>query len=140
MWLRCQAWVVVGLLACYCSRRTFSDLALVFFVISLVSFCLQICWSEEASLIQNKIPRQGNLPSDSSLWCLNDNKNWRAAMILVVSIRAIGRWLPYRCRMLSMDQYANCRSTVPKVGNLTKHEKSRSIRNNELQPRGKYDQ
>jgi len=47
---------VFGLWACYCSWRTFSDLALVFFVILLVSFCIQICWTEDASLTRNRFP------------------------------------------------------------------------------------
>jgi len=44
-------------------------------------------------------------------------------MILVVSIEVIGRWLSYGCRNLPMDQYANCRTIVPKVCNLINHEK-----------------
>jgi len=39
---------------CYGSLRTFSDLALVFFVISLVS--LQICWTEDVLLMRNRYP------------------------------------------------------------------------------------
>jgi len=45
-------------------------------------------------------------------------------MVLVVNIGAIGRWLSYGCRKLPMDQYANCRTIVSKVCNLTNHEKS----------------
>jgi len=48
--------VLAVLLRCYCSLRTFSDLALVFSVISLASFCLQICWTEDASLTRNRFP------------------------------------------------------------------------------------
>jgi len=40
--------------------RIFSDLALVFFVISLVSFCLQICWTDDASLTRNGFPSKAN--------------------------------------------------------------------------------
>jgi len=45
-------------------------------------------------------------------------------MILVVSIGAIGRWLSFGRRQLPVDQYANCRTIVPEVCNLTNHEKS----------------
>ena len=38
----------------YCSLCTFSVLALVFFVNSHVSFCLQICWTEDTSLTRNR--------------------------------------------------------------------------------------
>jgi len=54
---------------CYCSLRTFSDLALVFFVISLVSFC----WTEDASMTRNRFPSKA-MRSDSAaspLWCLD---------------------------------------------------------------------
>jgi len=45
---------------CYCSLRTSSDLALVFGAFSLVSFCLQICWTEDASLTRNQFPCKAN--------------------------------------------------------------------------------
>jgi len=48
--------VIVALWTCYSSLRTFSDLALVFFVISHVTFCFQICWTEDAALTQNRFP------------------------------------------------------------------------------------
>jgi len=51
------------------------------------------------------------------------SKSGKVAMILVVSIEVIGRWLSYGCRKPPMDQYATCRTTVPKVCNLTNHEK-----------------
>jgi len=52
--------VLVALWICYCSLRTFSDLALVFFVISLLSFCLQMCWTEEASMTRNRFLIKAN--------------------------------------------------------------------------------
>jgi len=50
------ALVLVALWTCHCSLRHFSDLALVFTVISHVRFCLQICWTEDASLTRNRFP------------------------------------------------------------------------------------
>jgi len=50
--------VLVVLWNCYYSLRTFSDVALVYFVISLVvSFAQsQICWTEDAWLTRNRFP------------------------------------------------------------------------------------
>jgi len=63
----CCRWICAVLLRvnrhyqnCYCSLRTFSDLALVFFVISLVSFYLQICWTEGVSLMRNRFLCEAN--------------------------------------------------------------------------------
>jgi len=63
----CCRWICAVLLRvnrhyqnCYCSLRTFSDLALVFFVISLVSFYLQICWTEGVSLMRNHFLCEAN--------------------------------------------------------------------------------
>jgi len=50
----CLVLVIVALWACYCSLRTFFVLALVFFVISHVSFCLQICLTEDVPLTRNR--------------------------------------------------------------------------------------
>jgi len=54
------ALVLVASWNCYCSLRTFSDPALVFFVISLVSCYLQICWTQDAPLTQNQFPCKAN--------------------------------------------------------------------------------
>jgi len=45
--------VIVALWTCYYGLRTCFNIALVLFVISHVSFCLQICWIEDASLTRN---------------------------------------------------------------------------------------
>jgi len=51
------ALVIAASWICYCSLRTFYDLALVFFVILLVNLCLlQIFWAEDASLTGNRFP------------------------------------------------------------------------------------
>jgi len=55
---RFLAVVLVALWSCNCSLPTFSDLVLVFFVISHVSFCLQIWCTEDASLTQNRFPNK----------------------------------------------------------------------------------
>jgi len=57
-WLLAQ--VLIALWNCYCSPRTFSDFALVFFVNSHVSFCLQLCWTEDASLARNRFHAKAN--------------------------------------------------------------------------------
>jgi len=41
--------------ACFCSLRTFSELAIVVFTISPASFCSQICWAEDVSLTWKSI-------------------------------------------------------------------------------------
>ena len=69
-----QALVVVALWTCYCSPRTFSDLALVFFYhftskLLLTNFLDWRCVADAQSISQ-----QSNLRSDSvvsPLWCLN---------------------------------------------------------------------
>jgi len=52
------ALVIAALWTCYCILRTFSDLGFVFLVISHLSFCLQLCWTEDASLTRNRFPNK----------------------------------------------------------------------------------
>ena len=55
---------------------------------------------------------------------MRQSRRGSALIILVVSTRVNGRWLSYGCRNLSMGHYGDGDTIVPKVCNLTNHEKS----------------
>jgi len=83
--VRC-CWLLVLVLVAswiyYCSLRTFPDLALVFFVISLVNICLQICWTEDASMTRNGFPSKAicdriRLHHPCCVFMLNHPRNCR---------------------------------------------------------------
>jgi len=52
--------VLVALWNCYCSLRTFSNLALVFFRHFTCKLLLSIYWTEDASLTRNRFPSKSN--------------------------------------------------------------------------------
>ena len=57
--------------------------------------------------------------------CLHDinatmmSKKWNGSYDSGPKYRGEWRWLSHGCRKVSMDQYANCGTVVPKVCNLT---------------------